>query len=396
MISRCSIRRNLASCLRRESTLTAGPAIALEPGDIRQGVSHGRARSCPGVSVAESGTRRGRSGLGSALAVLCTAQFVDVMGVTVVVVALPTMRADLDATASQVQLVVSVYAFLFGCLLLAGGRAADRWGRLRLFRGGLAGFGAASLVCAVAPSAEVLIAGPGRAGRLGGGDRPGRARARHRDVHRRRRTPPRARRLDGGRRRRRGPGPVRRRRHHRPRRLALDLRRERAARALLAAPRRPVPAAGRARRAAAGPARAARRPDAAARRRVRGRVRQHRDDELGRHARDPAGAGRRRPEPRRAPGCCCSRSASRSSPAPRSAHDCWARSARARPPSASPRSPRASAAARSPSGSPAPPPSRCSASASPSAAPVWAWRRSPRRRWARPECRPRTSGPRRA
>ena len=102
-------------------------------------------------------TRSGRPAL--ALAVLCTAQFVDVMGVTVVVVALPTMRTDLGATASQVQLVVSVYAFLFGCLLLAGGRAADRWGRLRLFRGGLAGFGAASLVCAVAPSAEVLVAG---------------------------------------------------------------------------------------------------------------------------------------------------------------------------------------------------------------------------------------------
>jgi MFS family permease len=110
------------------------------------------------VSVAGMATTRsGRPAL--ALAVLCTAQFVDVMGVTVVVVALPTMRTDLDATASQVQLVVSVYAFLFGCLLLAGGRAADRWGRLRLFRGGLAGFGVASLVCAVAPSAEVLVAG---------------------------------------------------------------------------------------------------------------------------------------------------------------------------------------------------------------------------------------------
>src|SRR4029453_10565149 len=72
---------------------------------------------------------------GTALAVLCTAQFVDVMGVTVVVVALPTMRGALQASPAQVQLVVSAYAFLFGCLLLAGGRAADRWGRLRLFRG---------------------------------------------------------------------------------------------------------------------------------------------------------------------------------------------------------------------------------------------------------------------
>jgi MFS family permease len=96
---------------------------------------------------------------GTALAVLCTAQFVDVMSVTVVAVALPTMREDLGATPSQVQLVVSVYAFLFGCLLLAGGRAADRWGRLRVFRLGLAGFGLASLVCGVAPTAGVLVAG---------------------------------------------------------------------------------------------------------------------------------------------------------------------------------------------------------------------------------------------
>jgi MFS family permease len=96
---------------------------------------------------------------GTALAVLCAAQFVDVMGVTVVVVALPAIRGGLDATPGQVQLVVSTYALLFGCLLLPFGRAADRFGRRRLFRGGLAVFGVASVVCGLAPSAEVLVAG---------------------------------------------------------------------------------------------------------------------------------------------------------------------------------------------------------------------------------------------
>jgi MFS family permease len=95
----------------------------------------------------------------AALAVLCIAQFVDVMGVAVAVVALPTIRADLGASPAQLRLVVSGYALLFGCLLLPAGYAADRWGRLRLFRGGLAGFGAASLVCALAPTAPVLVAG---------------------------------------------------------------------------------------------------------------------------------------------------------------------------------------------------------------------------------------------
>jgi MFS family permease len=95
---------------------------------------------------------------GTALAVLCAAQFVDVMGVTVVVVALPAIRGGLDATPGQVQLVVGTYALLFGCLLLPFGRAADRFGRRRLFRGGLAVFGVASVVCGLAPSAEVLVA----------------------------------------------------------------------------------------------------------------------------------------------------------------------------------------------------------------------------------------------
>jgi len=100
-----------------------------------------------------------RTGTGTALAVLCAAQFVDVMGVTVVIVALPAIRGGIDATPGQVQLVVSTYALLFGCLLLPFGRAADRFGRRRLFRGGLAVFGVASVVCGVAPSAEVLVAG---------------------------------------------------------------------------------------------------------------------------------------------------------------------------------------------------------------------------------------------
>jgi MFS family permease len=101
----------------------------------------------------------GRSSPRTALAVLCAAQFVDVMGVTVVIVALPAIRGDLDAAPRQVQLVVSVYALLFGCLLLPFGRAADRWGRRRFFRGGLVTFGVASVVCGLAPTAEVLVAG---------------------------------------------------------------------------------------------------------------------------------------------------------------------------------------------------------------------------------------------
>jgi len=94
-----------------------------------------------------------------ALVLLCTAQFVDVLAVNVVLVALPSIRADLGLSAAQVGWVVNAYVLPFaGCLVLAG-RLADVLGRRRLFIAGLALFTAASLVCALAGDAAVLLAG---------------------------------------------------------------------------------------------------------------------------------------------------------------------------------------------------------------------------------------------
>jgi MFS family permease len=93
-----------------------------------------------------------------ALAVLCVAQFVEVLGVTVAVVALPSIARDLGAGAATVQWAVTAYALTFGGLLLAGGRAADRLGRRRVFVAGVLGFAAASLACGLAASAPALIA----------------------------------------------------------------------------------------------------------------------------------------------------------------------------------------------------------------------------------------------
>jgi MFS family permease len=96
---------------------------------------------------------------GAAMVLLCVAQFVDVVSAGIAIVALPTIQRDLDATLGQVQPVISGYALLFGALLLLGGRAADRYGRRRLFALGLFLFGAASLLCGLAPSPAVLVAG---------------------------------------------------------------------------------------------------------------------------------------------------------------------------------------------------------------------------------------------
>lgn len=91
------------------------------------------------------------------LGVLCVSQFVDVLSVNTAVIALPDIRGDLGMGASGAQWVISIYALLFGSLLLPAGRLADRVGHRRLFAVGLTAFGAASLVCGAAPSGAVLV-----------------------------------------------------------------------------------------------------------------------------------------------------------------------------------------------------------------------------------------------
>jgi MFS family permease len=91
------------------------------------------------------------------LGVLCVSQFVDVLSVNTAVIALPDIRADLDMSAAGAQWVISIYALLFGGLLLPAGRLADRVGHRRLFTAGLAAFGAGSALCGAAPSGAVLV-----------------------------------------------------------------------------------------------------------------------------------------------------------------------------------------------------------------------------------------------
>jgi EmrB/QacA subfamily drug resistance transporter len=76
---------------------------------------------------------------------------------TVVNVALPAMRDDLGATLAGQQWVVESYLLLLASLVLVGGSLGDLYGRRRIFAIGVAGFGAASLICALAPSIEVLV-----------------------------------------------------------------------------------------------------------------------------------------------------------------------------------------------------------------------------------------------
>jgi MFS family permease len=92
------------------------------------------------------------------LALLCVAQFVVVLDVTIVAIALPAIRRDLGFEPADLQWVLSAYTLTFGGGLLLAGRVADLYGARRAFRSGLLVFAAASLACALAPTAAALIA----------------------------------------------------------------------------------------------------------------------------------------------------------------------------------------------------------------------------------------------
>lgn len=82
---------------------------------------------------------------------------VAMLTATVVNVALPSLADDLGASSSQQQWVINSYLLALAALILIGGSLGDRYGRVRLYRLGVAWFALASLLCAIAPNVEVLI-----------------------------------------------------------------------------------------------------------------------------------------------------------------------------------------------------------------------------------------------
>src|SRR5690349_8362974 len=93
-----------------------------------------------------------------ALALLSAVQFMVVLDIAIVNVALPSIKTDLGFSQQNLQWVISAYALFFGGFLLLGGRAADLLGRRRLFLAGLVLFTVASLLAGLAWSEGSLIA----------------------------------------------------------------------------------------------------------------------------------------------------------------------------------------------------------------------------------------------
>src|SRR5712691_8223804 len=93
------------------------------------------------------------------LVLVCVAQFMVVLDATIVNVALPSIQTGLHFSATSLQWIVNAYTLVFGGFLLLGGRAADLFGRQRLFLAGIALFSLASLVNGIATTSGVLVGG---------------------------------------------------------------------------------------------------------------------------------------------------------------------------------------------------------------------------------------------
>ncbi|HEX4193178.1 MAG TPA: MFS transporter [Stellaceae bacterium] len=92
------------------------------------------------------------------LGVVLMGTFMTILDVAIVNVAIPSIRADLNASFGEIEFVISAYTLTYACLLVTGGRLGDNFGRKHLFNLGLLVFSAASAACGLAPSSEILIA----------------------------------------------------------------------------------------------------------------------------------------------------------------------------------------------------------------------------------------------
>ncbi|MGI5376119.1 MFS transporter [Streptomyces sp. CA-251387] len=93
-----------------------------------------------------------------ALAIVMTAAFMDLVDVTIVNIAIPSIRQNAGASFSQIQWITAGYALAFAAGLITGGRLGDIHGRKRLFLIGIGGFTLASALCGFAANPEMLVA----------------------------------------------------------------------------------------------------------------------------------------------------------------------------------------------------------------------------------------------
>src|SRR5688500_6061977 len=92
------------------------------------------------------------------LATVLPASFMQIVDVSIVHVAIPSIQPRLGASYAEVQLVLACYSLAYACVLITAARLGDIHGRKRLFLIGMAGFTVASILCGAAPGPRFLIA----------------------------------------------------------------------------------------------------------------------------------------------------------------------------------------------------------------------------------------------
>src|SRR5271165_868450 len=112
----------------------------------------------PGVTQTPPAETENKQGSAWLLAVCCVAQFMVILDLSIVNVALPSIQSSLGFSAPNLQWVIDAYAITFAGFLMLGGRAADYFGQRRTFVAALLLFGLASLAGGAAPSQGVLVA----------------------------------------------------------------------------------------------------------------------------------------------------------------------------------------------------------------------------------------------
>ena len=118
-----------------------------------------RAHSCKDRFMnTDETTQLTSTGRWIAMATLLVAGFMNLIDVTIVNVALPSLRSDFGASANQIEWVVAAYILVFALVLIPGGRYGDLLGRRRMFLWGVCVFTLGSALCGMAPSIAALVA----------------------------------------------------------------------------------------------------------------------------------------------------------------------------------------------------------------------------------------------
>jgi EmrB/QacA subfamily drug resistance transporter len=130
--------------------------LTWRPRSTRLSGSVQRAASTQRPASAERQTSAGRPG-SALLLVVCLAQFMVILDVSIVNVALPSIREGLGFSTTGLQWIVNAYTLTFAGFLMLGGRCADLLGRRRVFLAGTALFAFSSLVCALADTRGLLL-----------------------------------------------------------------------------------------------------------------------------------------------------------------------------------------------------------------------------------------------